>query len=303
MSNKKTSFVGKKHKAKETQQIKPSSVSVTIEELQQVKLFVGLPMYGGMCYGTTSKSITELAMYCSNNGIQFYTHYLFNESLIQRARNYIADEFMRSDCTHLMFIDADVGFNYADVISLIAYNLKDEKCKDVVAAVYPRKAIAWEKVDRAAKSNKLANPNKLEDYAGDFVFNFKEGSTTGNVYNPLEVSETGTGFMLIPRHVFEKFDAAFPQYRYTPDHVRSPSFDGSRQITAFFHCEIDPKTNRYLSEDYFFCRKIGELGLKTTILPWVELSHSGTMVFKGSIAKMAEMQVELVSAGFKDGRI
>ena len=301
MSKSKKSFSANVKKKEITTTPKPSSVSISMDELKQVKLFVGMPMYGGMCNGLTSKSVTELAMYCSANGIEFYTHYLFNESLIQRARNYVVDEFMRSDCTHLLFIDADIGFKYTDVITLIAFNLKDPNCSDVVAGLYPRKAIAWEKVDKAAKSGMIQNPNNLEEYAGDFVFNFKEGTGQFNIFNPLEVSETGTGFMLIPRHVFEKYDAAFPEYRYTPDHIRSANFDGSRKITAYFHCEIDPVSNRYLSEDYFFCRKLSEIGLKTTILPWIELSHTGTYIYKGSISKMASLQMDLVSGGYKDG--
>lgn len=289
-------------KVEKSSKAEPSSVSITMDELKTVKLFVGMPMYGGLCNGLTAKSLIELSMYCSANGIEFYTHYLFNESLVQRARNYIADEFLRSDCTHLLFIDADIGFKYTDVVTLLAFNMKDKMCGDVVAAVYPRKTIAWEKVDKAAKSGMISNPNMLEDYSGDFVFNFKENTEQFNIYNPLEVAETGTGFMLIPRHVLEKFQDAYPEYRYTPDHIRSANFDGSRQITAFFHCEIDPVSNRYLSEDYFFCRKLSKIGVKTAILPWIELSHTGTFVYKGSIAKMASLQVDLVSGGYKDGK-
>lgn len=278
------------------------SVQITIEELQKVKLFVGMPMYGGMCNGLTARSLTELSMTCQKHGIEIYTHYLFNESLVQRARNYIADEFMRSQCTHLMFIDADIAFKADDVIAMIAYNLKHPKCPDIVAGVYPRKTIAWEKVDIAAKSGKIENANRLEDYAGDFVFNFKVGTTQMRVSEPTEVAETGTGFMLIPRHVFEKFDENYPEYRYTPDHLRSVHFDGKRQVTAYFHCEIDPETNRYLSEDYFFCRKMDKIGIKTTILPWIELMHIGTYIYKGSVEKMAQMQLDMVSSGIKDGK-
>jgi len=285
--------------AKEEQNL--DRVEITLEELQQVRLFVGMPMYGGMCNGLTTKGLIELAMACQSHGIQFSTHYLFNESLIQRARNYIADEFMRSNCTHMLFIDADIGFKADDVIAMLAYSLKHPDCKDVVAAIYPRKTIAWEKVDKAAKSGIVSNPNQLEDYAGDFVFNFKEGTTEMKISQPAEVAETGTGFMLIPRHVFEKFDEAYPEYRFRPDHLRSAHFDGSREITAYFHCEIDKNTKRYLSEDYFFCRMISAIGLKTVILPWIELMHTGSYIYKGSVDRMAQLQLDLISSGVKDG--
>ena len=45
--------------------------------------------------------------------------FIFNESLITRARNYLVDEFLRAEeFTHLMFIDSDINFNPKDVLSL-----------------------------------------------------------------------------------------------------------------------------------------------------------------------------------------
>lgn len=62
----------------------------------------------------------DLSALAKAYGIEIKFYYLFNESLITRARNYCADEFMRSDCTHLMFIDSDIGFNANDVIAMLA---------------------------------------------------------------------------------------------------------------------------------------------------------------------------------------
>ena len=76
-------------------------------------------MYGGQCAGTFTKSVNDLAMACVLHGIEIRFYYLFNESLITRARNYCADEFIRSDSTHLMFIDSDIGFDYKDVLTLL----------------------------------------------------------------------------------------------------------------------------------------------------------------------------------------
>src|SRR3954463_2646114 len=85
-------------------------VSIEIEKLRQRKLFLATPMYGGNCSGMFCRSVMDLAARCASYGIQLQVYYLFNESLITRARNYCCDEFLRSDCTHLMFIDSDIGF-------------------------------------------------------------------------------------------------------------------------------------------------------------------------------------------------
>ena len=67
-------------------------------------------------------------------------HGIVNESLITRARNYCVDEFMRSDSTHMLFLDADIGFNANDVIAMLAMQ-SDESPYDVLAAPYPKKSI------------------------------------------------------------------------------------------------------------------------------------------------------------------
>ena len=89
-------------------------LEVKTEELQKQRLFIGTPMYGGQCAGLYTKSTNDLSMLCSSHKIPMKYYFLFNESLVQRARNYIVDEFLRSDCTHLLFIDSDIGFDPRD---------------------------------------------------------------------------------------------------------------------------------------------------------------------------------------------
>lgn len=219
---------------------------ISIEKLRECKLFVASPQYGGMCTGNFTRSMMDLTALCSKYGMQMRTYFLFNESLITRARNYCVDEFLRSDATHLMFIDADITFNANDVIALVATQLMDPENKNVVAAAYPKKCITWEKIKAAVDKGFADNdPNVLEDFVGDFVFNPASG-TSIPLNEPAEVSEAGTGFMLISRETFEKYAKAYPEYMYVPDHARSENFDGSRQIMTYFDCFIDK--NRKESE-------------------------------------------------------
>ena len=91
--------------------MKSKQIQLNIEEMRKMKLYIATPMYGGMCHGLYTKSLMDTTAVLMNHGIQSQIYYLFNESLITRARNYCVDEFMRSDYTHLMFIDSDIGFN------------------------------------------------------------------------------------------------------------------------------------------------------------------------------------------------
>lgn len=266
-------------------------MEITVEELRKRKIFLGTPMYGGICEGTYTKSVADLSAICTRYGIDMRLFFLFNESLITRARNYTVDEFLRSDMTHLMFIDADIQFDANDVLTLAAIADPDSD-KDIVCGPYPKKTISWEKIKKAVdKGFADENPNVLENFVGDHVFNPVEGVSEIKINEPAEVSEGGTGFMIIQRRVFEKFAEAYPQQLYTPDHVRTKHFDGTRQIMAYFDTVIDEKSNRYLSEDYMFCRWARDIGIKVWMCPWMKLSHAGKYNFTGNLEALAQVGV------------
>lgn len=304
------------------------SFEIAVEELRKVKLFVATPQYGGICNGMYAKSMMDLTALCTQYGMSLRSYFLFNESLVTRARNYCVDEFMRSDYTHLLFIDSDIAFNPHDVIGLIATQITDPDNKHVVAAPYPKKCITWEKIKSAVdKGFADEDPNRLEDFVGDFVFNPVSGDSI-RIDQPAEVAEAGTGFMLIPRETFVKYSENYPEYLYRPDHVRTEAFDGSREIMAYFDCFIDKdrkeseledlmddiltgsaddpedfnalrkkvedirareakSSKRYLSEDYMFCQNVRRMGLKVWLCPWMQLKHTGFYTFGGQLAAMA----------------
>jgi len=121
-------------------------ISIHIDELRSKSLFIATPMYGGMCNGTYTKSMLDTTIMFTQKKIPMRFFSLFNESLITRARNYCVDEFLeRSDCTHILFIDADVGFDPKDILTMLALD------KDIIGGPYPKKTIAWEKIVEAVQ--------------------------------------------------------------------------------------------------------------------------------------------------------
>lgn len=265
------------------------NLEIQLDELRKRKVMVATPMYGGNCHGMYAKSCADLSKLCTHYEIDLKFFYLFNESLITRARNYCVDEFMRSDYTHLMFIDSDIGFDANDVISLLAQmDPEAEDKKEIMCGPYPKKTIAWEKIKMAVdKGFADENPNELERFVGDFVFNPADGTQSIAIGEPCSVLEGGTGFMMIQKSAFEKFTKAYPTYSYLPDHVRTEHFDGTREIMMYFQALIDEKSKRYLSEDYMFCQWMRDIGVSTYLCPWMKLVHSGSYNFGGSLTDMA----------------
>jgi len=269
-------------------------IEIDLNVLRKRKLFVATPMYGGQCHGMYTKSTADLSKLCAHYGIEVKFFYLFNESLITRARNYCVDEFMRSDYTHLMFIDSDIGFDPNDVLTLLALMDTDnpDNDKHIMCGPYPKKTIAWEKIKRAVdKGFADENPGNLEKYVGDYVFNPAEGQSEVRLDQPVKVLEGGTGFMMVTKEAFKKFDEAYPDYSYIPDHVRTKHFDGSREIMMYFQALIDEKSKRYLSEDYMFCQWMQKVGVDTWMCPWMQLLHTGSYTFGGSLVDIAQLGV------------
>ena len=267
-------------------------LEIDLDILRKRKLFVATPMYGGNCHGMYCKSTADLSKLCTHYGIEVKFFYLFNESLITRARNYCVDEFMRSDYTHLMFIDSDIGFDPNDVLTLLALMDTDnpDNDKHIMCGPYPKKTIAWEKIKRAVdKGFADDNPGELERFVGDYVFNPAQGQSQVRLDEPVKVLEGGTGFMMVTKHAFEEFDKAYPDYSYKPDHVRTKHFDGSREIMMYFQALIDEKTRRYLSEDYMFCQWMQKVGVDTWMCPWMKLLHTGSYTFGGSLSDLAAL--------------
>ena len=262
-------------------------LEISVETLRKNKLFVATPMYGGVNHGMYAKSCLDLQALCSQYGIEVRFSFIFNESLITRARNYLVDEYLRSGFSHLLFIDSDIHFDPRDVIAMMAID------KEVIGGPYPKKTIKWGSVIEAVKRNPEISGAELEKVCGDYVFNAVVGTGQFNVGEPLEVMEIGTGFMMVKREVFAKFEENYPNLRYKPDHVGQANFDGSRYIHAYFDTVIDTVENggqgsdRYLSEDYMFCQWWRNMGGKIWLCPWMKTHHIGSYAFTGDMAAVA----------------
>lgn len=106
------------------------------------KLFIATPMYGGQCYGYYAQSVLMLQKTMEREGIETVFSFMFNESLITRARNALTHGFLNSDATHLLFIDSDIRFNPEDVVAMLKAD------KEVICGMYPKKEINFASVKR-----------------------------------------------------------------------------------------------------------------------------------------------------------
>ena len=228
-----------------------------------------------MCTGFFTQSLITTAKVLTENNIDLSVSFLFNESLIQRGRNLLAHQFMQNEAaTHLMFIDADIKFNPADIVLMLRAD------KDIICGVYPKKEINWYTVEKAVKEG--VPVDKLKTKTGSMVVNLVgyDGEVTVPAGEPLEIWNGGTGFMLIKKEVLTKMKENLPSY---VNDVKVLSGEVTDRITEYFACAIEPGLERLLSEDYYFCWKARKYGFKIYAAPWVNLGHFGSYLFEGGL--------------------
>ncbi|HEY6896834.1 MAG TPA: hypothetical protein VI279_06190 [Rhodocyclaceae bacterium] len=249
-----------------------------VDAAQMPAIMIATPMYGGMCTAHYMVGVIDAIAVLSGMGYSVYFANIINESLITRARNELARQFLEQGFDYLMFIDADISFDAKSVLELIRAD------KDIACGLYPKKEIAWGSIEAAARRGE----QNLKDYSGAFALNLLRGSVEAqsDEQGLIELQHGATGFMLIKRQVFEKLSPLVPAYRTSAATTPDGSF--LKPLTKeFFATSIDEESGVLLSEDYHFCESWRKLGGKIYANPSIRLEHVGTYVYGGDVTRSA----------------
>lgn len=241
-----------------------------IEKLKKIHIHFCTPMYGGMITESCFASYMRFALLAMKMGIQFSLDTMVNESLVTRGRNNLVAKFLTNKAaTHLMWVDADIRWEPEALLRMVLYDA------GVVCGLYPMKGIPIR-----------------------YVLNTLPG---GRRIGPLmEVSTSGTGFMLIKRDVIEKLIKVMPETKYKDSLNLGPQYE--EHMYALFDTMID-ENGHYLSEDWTFCKRVRE---KLNIPIWVDtevkLDHAGTYNFQGNIEEIKKLADEWTTANLPNNR-
>ena len=247
-----------------------------------IRLYLGMPMYGGMLGENTLHGVLGLQSWTTANGVGMKLQTMGNESLITRARNTVASMFLDDQNyigTHLLFIDADIGFQPENIERLIRAD------KDIACGIYPRKCIHWNQVIDAVKRNPNISEEEVSYKGLGYNLNFQDPKNIRLQGGFVEVMEAATGMMLIKRDVFIKMQKAYPERKYKSDQIVNGSVWKSDNCYDFFGVGKLPwdKDERYLSEDYYFSRLWSNIQGKIYADVASPLTHQGNMHFKGHV--------------------
>ena len=245
--------------------------------LRTFRPLIMTPSHDGTFFYNYVLSIIQLMGACGQVGMPIHFIFRTGDSLVTRARNHCVAVFLADPrWTHLMWVDADIGFSPAAMFRLL---LSDY---DVAAGVYPLKREGWPAEGVPAGTTETDFRQLYTRYT---VNSGSPGDQRINLHiTPdgfMKVREAPTGFMLIKRQVFERMMQAYPELRYTPDMMDSNT---QHLNYRFFDVMVDPETGRYLSEDYGFCRLWEKLGGEIYVDANSNLSHQGGKIFRGDFA-------------------
>lgn len=224
---------------------------------------LAIPAYDGKLNINAAFALPVLALDSQKYGFTVHLAHISGSSIITRARNMLVKQFLDSDCTDLLFVDADINFRAADVLRILAVSCD----KDVVCGSYPR------------RGGKTAFFTDIDyDENGSLVFDD----------SLLRVQRIGTGFMLIRRHVLGRLVQNHPEWAYHVD------LDNSTHYSIF---DFKSTPQGYMGEDYLFCDRVREAGMKVHLDPEINLGHYGQQEFTGDfnaqvIQQLLEQQKE-----------
>lgn len=211
-----------------------------------IKVFLAVPSYGGTCSGFTY-SIFGSKEALIDAGIQSSLEIFDGNCHIDDARNRLVRDFLETDCTDFVFLDADLRFDPCDLLELV---LAD---KDVIAGTYP-----------------------LKQESEDYPVRFFPGEIASDKHGHIEVESVPTGFLKIRRHVLEKLYKSVPKFKVKADSV------SRLKLPLIFERTMEGDTR--WGGDYEFCRKWRKTGGKIYLIPEMFFGHEGSYEWKGSVA-------------------
>jgi hypothetical protein len=266
----------------------PDPFPDTLEKLaehakgQGTHLFIAVPCYGCKMSTTFVTSLLRLEGFCLGHGIRLTFEFLGNESLITRGRCILAERAMRSNATHLLFIDADIGFSPHTILRMVAFDAP------VTCGIYAKKGLNFNDVVACSKTDEKT----LADSALNFNINLPKTKNHSVQNGFLEVMDAATGMMLIRMDCLKKLREI-----YAPTHLVKNDIPSSRdampEYVALFETVICGETRRFLSEDYAFCRKAQENGFRVYADIFAPLVHVGSMQYDGNLSHLLKTQLTI----------
>lgn len=233
-------------------------------------IFLAIPTIdGSICVETMMSIFRNIeTLNRADHSVTIYP--LIGDSLVTRARNFLANAFYRQPekYSHLMWVDSDIEFPSDLILKLL---LAD---KPLVSASYAKKRFNADNMRaRLDAYKRLAGKEaeSIEELSPLLVnsnLNLPQTEGEHRVENGfVSVKDAATGLMLVRQDCLKLIVAKFGDelMYYNDVAVAGAGIGGvtcaqGQVMYDFFGLQIDPVDRRLLSEDYCFCRRYSQAG-------------------------------------------
>lgn len=244
------------------------------DSVPKAYLVIGTPCYGRQVTDIYAGSLLKLQLACQKRDIKLLVHMLGGDALITRARQNIVARFLSNEAaTHLLFIDADIGFEPEQVFRLMDFDA------GMSAAIYPIKRLDWGKVAACVQAGQAP----IQSSALTYMLEFTGGEQIELRNGFARVTYAGTGFLMIKREAMLAMIDRYPELHYEREHGPNHMPAEVKWRYALFNCMIDEKTGFYLSEDFSFCRRWTDMRGEIWADLQSKLLHVGAVTFEGDV--------------------
>jgi hypothetical protein len=237
-----------------------------------VKLFVATPVHSDVSIHYF-KACLEFQKECFIRKIPVMFQ-VMKSSLVTQGRQLCVSGFLGTDCTHILFIDSDIVFNFKMFERMLNYD------KDICMVPYPIKTIDFQKIKGKIKNGSELDPMVLGNQYTLSVENQRNVKVENGF---IEVERGPAGCMLIKRQVFDTLIKEYPEFTIKQHTLIDGKLVEREHMYNFFDTYWDPKAKTYTGEDFYFCKLAKHAGIKMYALIDEYISHYGEFGYTGRL--------------------
>jgi hypothetical protein len=237
-----------------------------------IRLFIGTPVHSEVSVHYF-KYCLEFKKECFVRNI----HCMFQvmkSSLVTQGRNLCVSGFLDSECTHMLFIDSDIAYNFKMIERMLNYD------KEITLIPYPVKT--WD--DNKVKKNILKGTELDARLLGNqYTLSVPDPNNVQIENGFIELERGPTGCMLIRRDVFDKLGKEYPEFTIKQKTLIDGDLVDRTNFFNYFDTYWDKNTKTYMGEDFFFCKLAKHAGIKMYGLIDEYIEHYGEFAYRGRL--------------------
>jgi hypothetical protein len=199
---------------------------------------------------------------------------VMKSSLVTQGRQLCVSGFMESNCSHMLFIDSDISFNFKMVERMINYD------KDICLVPYPIKGLDFDKIKSRIKEGSTLDPRVL---GNQYTMSVPDPSNVKVDNGFIEVERGPAGCMLIKREVIEALIKEYPEFTINQHTLIDGKLVKRKHMYNFFDTYWNKDDKTYTGEDFYFCKLCKHAGIKMYALVDEYIAHHGEFSYTGRL--------------------